>query len=622
MATTYRLNAFTIFLILLATLLIAYLFNHVWENFMCRCNKKEGFGTLDGYGETVGGYSLNNKKVVNLYENVYFDPIGKNFVETLDGNQIRITDRNNNESVHQTKQSQIATADTEVTKDNFDWEAYIAKYEDLRDAGIDTLDGAFQHYSSQGGPVENREAKVFINSNYEVPTLATNATSFIYLAKVPDGENTKHAFIHVPVTKSDESITDVTYIHVMDLEKKKHIKTFHFFGSDIESRDVQTNMLESGYADFSDLKGTNLGNFGKSDKELSDHFTIQTKHMTSKKAIRIIVTKKDEDEKSGFKAFITFASANIPILARIEHITGKPKTNDNDSDDDSDCENERKDKDKDLIKKIKQYKSLQSSLFGFGEMRSPYFDYEGSPYSDFILKTEVVPPVCPECPSCPGNTVCIHGKRDSTTNQQGSVNNEQGSVNKKGDSAKSLARDLGSGVNDLIRDGASGTTNLARDATTGTVQIAKDTVAGTSDFVKDSASGIGEYAKDVASGTYGVASDVVKGTVGLGREIVGGLYGTASDVVKGTVGIGQDVVGGIAQGIPNYGSPHAGMNVGPSPNVQMGGYYNSYGGGYINPQMPQTAGQDPYGYYGAVPARSGNSINYVPRTADFSSFGK
>ena len=152
------------------------------------------------------------------------------------------------------------------------------------------------------------------------------------------------------------------------------------------------------------------------------------------------------------------------------------------------------------------------------------------------------------------------------------------------------------------------------------MQLAKDTVSGTTDLVKDSASGIGEYAKDAAGGTYGVASDVVKGTVGLGREIVDGIYGTASNVVKGTVGLGRDVVGGIAQGIPNYGNPNAGMN--PGSNVQMGGYYNSYGGGYMNPQMPQTAGQDPYGYYGAVPVRSGSSINYVARTADFSSFGK
>lgn len=607
MATTYRLNAFAIFLILLATLLIAYLCNHAWENFMCGCDKKkEGFGTLDGYGETVNGYSLNNKKIVNLYDNVYFDPIGKNFVETLDGNQIRITDRNNSETIHQTKQSQVATADTEVTKDNFDWEAYLSTYEDLRDAGIDTLDGAFQHYDPQG-KTENREAKVFVTSNYEVSSSATNATSFIYLAKVPK----KHAFIHVPITTSDGSITDVTYIHVMDLEKKKHIKTFHFLGSDIESRDVQTNMLETGHEDFSDLNGTNLGKFGKSDEKSSNHFTIETKHMTSKKAIRIIVAKKDEDEKTGFKAFITFANAGIPILKRIKHITGKPET----KNDDSDSDDEEKDEDKELIKKMRKYKSLQASLFGFGEMRSPYFDYEGSPYSDFILKTEVVPPVCPECPGCPGNTVCPHGNGGSTTNGQGSVN-------KKGDSAKSLARGLGSGVDDLIRDGASGTTNLARDATTGTVQLAKDTVSGTTDLVKDSASGIGEYAKDAAGGTYGVASDVVKGTVGLGREIVDGIYGTASDVVKGTVGLGRDVVGGIAQGIPNYGNPNTGMNPGPGSNVQMGGYYNSYGGGYMNPQMPQTAGQDPYGYYGAVPVRAGSGINYVARTADFSSFGK
>ena len=50
-----------------------------------------------------------------------------------------------------------------------------------------------------------------------------------------------------------------------------------------------------------------------------------------------------------------------------------------------------------------------------------------------------------------------------------------------------------------------------------------------------------------------------------------------------------------------------------------GGGYNQ--GGYMQPRQPATAGQDPYSYYGAVQPRYGG-CNYMPRTANFSSFGK
>ena len=108
---------------------------------------------------------------------------------------------------------------------------------------------------------------------------------------------------------------------------------------------------------------------------------------------------------------------------------------------------------------------------------------------------------------------------------------------------------------------------------------------------------------------YGAASDVVSGTVGLGKDVVGGAFNVASNVA-----------GTLAQAIPNYGSPNPNMSS-AGPNSQMGGYSNSYGGGYMNAGQPGVAGQDPYSYFGAVPPKSGIA-NYMPVTADFSSFRK
>jgi hypothetical protein len=167
--------------------------------------------------------------------------------------------------------------------------------------------------------------------------------------------------------------------------------------------------------------------------------------------------------------------------------------------------------------------------------------------------------------------------------------------------ATNLAKDTVSGATNLAKDTASGATNLAKDTASGATNAIGNTLSGTGDFIQSSASGIGNFAKDTASGTVNLGKDVVGGTVGLGKDIVGGVGSGVSNLLQnnpttiGTHGSGQGGQGG---------------------GYQMGGYQNSYGG----PQMRQTHGMDPYSYYGAVPPRP--SCNYIPRTADFSAFGK
>ena len=46
-----------------------------------------------------------------------------------------------------------------LTKDNFDWKAYVSKYSDLQKAGIDNLDKAWSHYINNGKR-ENRTATI------------------------------------------------------------------------------------------------------------------------------------------------------------------------------------------------------------------------------------------------------------------------------------------------------------------------------------------------------------------------------------------------------------------------------------------------------------------------------
>ena len=138
-----------------------------------------------------------------------------------------------------------------------------------------------------------------------------------------------------------------------------------------------------------------------------------------------------------------------------------------------------------------------------------------------------------------------------------------------------------------------------------------------SNFVKDSGSGIGQFAKDSASGVFNATKEVGSGAYGATKEIGSSAYGVAKDTVGGTIGLGREIVGGVGDFV--------GRGNG-------GGHQNSYGGpqfqnqdpnqgGYLRPQPPQSQGQDPYSYYGSVPPREGRQ-NYIPRTADFSSFGR
>ena len=161
--------------------------------------------------------------------------------------------------------------------------------------------------------------------------------------------------------------------------------------------------------------------------------------------------------------------------------------------------------------------------------------------------------------------------------------------------ATGLAKDTVGGATGLAKDTVGGATGLAKDTASGVSSAIGNTLSGTGDFIQSSASGIGNFAKDAAGGTVGLAKDAVGGTVGLGREIVGG------------VGSALGGVGGALQSNPTY--------IGGG---QVGGYGAGVGAGAG--YGVQTHGMNPYSYNGAVPPRP--SCNFIPRTADFSAFGR
>ena len=181
---------------------------------------------------------------------------------------------------------------------------------------------------------------------------------------------------------------------------------------------------------------------------------------------------------------------------------------------------------------------------------------------DYILKTQIVPPVCPTCPMCPKDVTC--------TNCGGN-----GGSGTKASNGKSVVGDTVGEVTDLARDATSGAADLGRDAVGGAVDLGRDAVGG---------------------------------VVDLGREIVGGATGLVRDVTGGAFGLVRDAGSGVA-GIltpEQQRQQQLGNGTGRMAYQQTGGNGGQYYG--TNNNMDR---------YGALPERPSN---YIPRTANFSAF--
>jgi hypothetical protein len=215
--------------------------------------------------------------------------------------------------------------------------------------------------------------------------------------------------------------------------------------------------------------------------------------------------------------------------------------------------------------------------------------YDGSTISDYMLKTQVVPPVCPTCPSCPSSGVCTDcgGKGGSGTKNKKKVKH---SDDEEEDEKK-----------EKDRDGSDRETRRRKyDSDEGILRAAG---RGTSNLLRDTGSGTTSLLRDTASGSVGLAKDTVGGAVGLAKETVGGA-----------VGLAKETAGGVANAFGRL-APTRVSDV----SLTSQSYYAQNAPQYGQRTMTTTAGSDPLSYFGALPAKGGDPI---PVTADFSRFGR
>ena len=208
--------------------------------------------------------------------------------------------------------------------------------------------------------------------------------------------------------------------------------------------------------------------------------------------------------------------------------------------------------------------------------------------NDYMLKTQIVPPVCPTCPSC---SVAHTGVCTNCGGQGGSGTQTKASDKKEGEDKD----DEGKEVVDLLKSTGSGATSLVRDAGSGATSLVRDT----------------------ASGTVGLAKDTASGTVGLAKETVGGAVGLAKETVGGAVGLAKEAGSGIANTFGKL-NPTVVSSSGQVAQGQTSGQTQGQSAGN-GAGVNITAGSDPTSYFGALPAKGGD---FIPVTADFSRFGR
>lgn len=227
---------------------------------------------------------------------------------------------------------------------------------------------------------------------------------------------------------------------------------------------------------------------------------------------------------------------------------------------------------------------------------------------DYMLKTQVVPPVCPACPSCPSGGNCNNcggngGNGTQDSNGKSMVNSKTGSelggaYGKTLDTAADLLKSAGAGAKSVIDN----TMGLSAQAVKGTTGLAKDTVQGAAGLAKDTVQGGVGLAKDTVRGGLDIAGDVLETGLDAGGNLATGTAGLIRDLGQGGAQINN------TSGSTGQGSIYGGNS---------GTYGAPMGSGY-NTQSRSPL--DPYTYNGKLKNRPASE--FLPRTADFSSFAK
>jgi len=239
---------------------------------------------------------------------------------------------------------------------------------------------------------------------------------------------------------------------------------------------------------------------------------------------------------------------------------------------------------------------------------------------NYMLKSQIVPPVCPACPSCNYNTGGACGKCGG--NGGGGTCDSNGKSLVKTDKICKRKNDKESDSDcDCESDGDSDRKKDEKKKDEKKKPI-KNAIKSTGDIASGAVNTVG----GVAGGAIGTAGDVTGGLVGTAGDVTGELVGTAGDVADGVVKTFGNVLGGIFPNNNGNGNGNGNNNGNSMNQGQVQGQLEVQNQGQVQGQgqgQGQNQGQglpDAYSYNGKLAQRGSNE--FMPRTSDFSSFGR
>jgi hypothetical protein len=213
-----------------------------------------------------------------------------------------------------------------------------------------------------------------------------------------------------------------------------------------------------------------------------------------------------------------------------------------------------------------------------------YKNFFNSNFNDYILKTQIVPPVCPACPYCPSNS---HNSVCTSCGGNGGAGLAINGNSNLGTQTQNIASNIGTGAQNVASNVGSNAKSVGDYIGSGAQNIASN--------VGNNAKTVGDYigssAQNVASAVGSNVQNVVS-AIGSNAKSVGDYIGSSNSNNNGYNGITNN-------GISNNGSFNNGD-----------GISNNYNG-YEKPD-----------YYNAYGALVSQNSTFMPVTASFSAFSK
>lgn len=238
--------------------------------------------------------------------------------------------------------------------------------------------------------------------------------------------------------------------------------------------------------------------------------------------------------------------------------------------------------------------------------------------SNYILKSEIVPPVCPQCPSC-GTSGCPLSINSSgqIVDCNGNVISNFGSTpssdSESSSSSSYTPSTISGSISGTIDNTVSTAGNVADTAITSTTGAVSDIAGTAGSTVSNVAGSAGSTVSNVAGSAGGAVSSLGKDV----SNIVGGLGKDATTIgvaaIGATSGVANNAINSTTSLVGGLGAtaPAAATTAATVPYAYYG--YPSYG--YVN---------YPYMGYGGYqgPSTCSQQSTYLPITNDFSAFGR